>query len=199
MGLVAKDSGGNDFTPPPQGTHPAVCCAVIDLGTQYSEKWKKQSRKVLLGWELDCDERGDGEPHVAWRRYTTSLHAKAGLRSMLEAWRGRNFTAEELAGFDLRNILGKGCIVTVTHNERDGVTYANVASVGALPKKMAVPTLRTKPILFDVDAPDMEVFAAFREKLQEVIKASAEWKERAGGDGVGEPAHGLLDDDPIPF
>ena len=110
MGLMAKDSGGGDYTPPPQGTHPAVCCAVIDLGTQHSELYDKWQQKVLLGWELDADPpRDDGAPHTAWRRFTLSLHQKAGLRAVLEAWRGKNFTGEELAGFDLATVAGKGC------------------------------------------------------------------------------------------
>ena len=34
MGLIAKKSGGGDFTPVPPGMHLARCYRVIDLGTQ---------------------------------------------------------------------------------------------------------------------------------------------------------------------
>jgi len=202
MGLTARDSGGGDFTPAPEGTHPATCMAVIDLGTQYNERWKKQQHKVLIGWELDTDEkRGDGEPFIAWRRYTMSLHEKAGLRKDLEAWRGRKFTTEELAGFDLHNILGKPCVLTITHTVTDGNTYANVASVAALPKRMGAPASVAKQILFDVDSPDMGVFSEFSEKLQEKIRACAEWRDANGGTAAGPigdepPPHG---EDDIPF
>jgi hypothetical protein len=197
MGLTAKDSGG-DFELPPQGTHPATCCAIIDLGTQYSEKWKKHAHKVLLGWELGTDDkRNDGQAHAVWQRFTVSLHAKAGLRRVLEAWRGRSFTAEELSGFDLKNVAGKGCIITVMHKDVEGKTYANIASVSALPRQMTAPVLAKAPTLFDIDKPDMDVFNAFSEKLQELIKSSAEWKSSTGtGAADGPPP---LGDDDIPF
>lgn len=203
MGLTARDNGGGDYTPSPEGTHPATCTAVIDLGTQYSDRWKKQQHRVLIGWELDTDEkRSDGAPFVAWRRYTMSLHEKGSLRKDLEAWRGRKFTAEELQGFSLKNILGKPCILTITHTNNDGTTYANVASVAALPKRMGAPAAPAKLILFDIDEPDMAVFADFGEKLQAQIKASAEWKE-ADGRGAGEPPSYLgeapLPEEDIPF
>jgi hypothetical protein len=152
---------------------------------------------VLLGWELECEpEREDGTPHVVWRRYTVSLHKKAEMRKTLEAWRGKNFTQEELDGFDLKNIAGKGCIITITHTEKDGQTYANIASVSALPKKMPAPTLSKPPTLFDVDEPDQAVFAAFSEKLQDLIRSSAEWQRRAEAGGEQPPPVG---DDDIPF
>jgi hypothetical protein len=161
MGLTAKDSGGGDYSPAPQGTHPAVCFAVIDLGTQYSEQYKRHAHKVALGWELDADPpRDDGSPHMAWKRYTLSLHKKAGLRAMLEAWRGRAFTEQELAGFDLRNILGKGCLISLIHEEREGNKYANISAVSALPKGMAPPTPSKEPVLFDMDEPNEAVFSS---------------------------------------
>jgi hypothetical protein len=38
------------------------------------------------------------------------------------AWRGREFTPEELKGFHLKNILGAWCMISVVHNENDGKT-----------------------------------------------------------------------------
>lgn len=200
MGLTAKDSGGN-FVPPPSGTHPGVCCAIIDLGTQYSEQWNKHQHKVSIGWELECEPmRDDGSPHTVWKRFTVSLHKKSDLRHVLEAWRGRSFTTEELEGFNLKNVLGKGCMITLTHQEKDGNTYANIASVSALPKKMPSPTVSKAPIMFDLDEPDMALFATFSTKLQDLIKASAEWKERTGeAAGAADEQPPPHDDDSIPF
>ena len=190
MGLTARDSGGGDYTPPPQGTHPAVCVAVIDLGTQHSELYDKWQAKVLLGWELDADPpRTDGAPHTAWKRFTLSLHQKAGLRAALEAWRGRNFTAEELAGFDLKNVAGEGCLVTITHVEREGKRYANVAGISALPKGLSAPAASKDPTIFCVDEPDEAIFAALSDRLKDTIRNSQEWRD-------GAPPPG---DDDIPF
>jgi len=197
MGLTAKDSGGN-YILPPQGTHAGVCCAVIDLGTHYDERWKKRQHKVLIGWELDAEPvRDDGLPHMVWNRYTVSLHEKAGLRKMLEAWRSRSFTPEELEGFDLKNIAGKGCLITLTHEEKEGKKYSNIASVSALPKQMQAPATSKAPVLFNIDEPDEAVFAEFSERLQDTIRSSDEWKERATGTvGDGAPPPG---DDDVPF
>lgn len=76
------------------------------------------------------------------QRYTLSLHEKSKLRPMLEAWRGRKFTNEELEGFDLERLLGANCQVQVCHNiSSDGQVYANVQAVVPAAKgaaKMAV-------------------------------------------------------------
>lgn len=199
MSLTARDSGGGSYTPAPEGTHAAVCFSVIDLGTQYAEKWGKHQHKVLLGWELDCEEkRDDGGPLTVWRRYTMSLHAKAGLRKDLESWRGKKFTAEELNGFGLDKLLGKGCLITITHQEREGSTYANVAAISALPRGMT-PVKPTAPlVLFDIDAPDMALFATFGDRLREQIESATEWQDRSEA-GPAEHGGGSVDADDIPF
>ena len=200
MGLVAKDSGGGDYTPVPQGTHPAVCCAVIDLGTQRSDLYDKWQQKVLLGWEVDADPaRTDGLPHTVWRRFTLSLHQKAGLRAVLEAWRGRQFTPEELAGFNLEAIAGTGCLVTVTHVEREGKKFSNVAGVSALPKGLTAPAATKPPTIFRVDEPDEAIFAAFSDRLKDTIRQSQEWRDRQEGAAtIGNDAPPPGDDD-VPF
>jgi hypothetical protein len=70
------------------------------------------------------------------------LHEKASLRRDLESWRGRAFTDKELEGFDLENLLLKGCLINVIHEQRGGATFANVAGVMRLPKEMTAPRLQ---------------------------------------------------------
>lgn len=71
----------------------------------------------------------DGRPFTVRKIYTASLHEKSNLHKDLKAWRGRPFTAEELAGFDLEKVLGAPCQVLVQHTEKDGSVWANVAAV----------------------------------------------------------------------
>lgn len=197
MSLTAKNSGA-DFVLAPEGTHPAVCVAVIDIGTHYDERFKKRQHKVSIGWELDADPpREDGEPHMTWQRYTVSLHEKAKLRKMLEAWRSRSFTEEELEGFDLKQIVSKGCLISIIHEERDGKKYANIAAVSALPKQMQAPRMSKEAVIFDIDEPDEQLFSSFSERLQDTIRSSDEWKARATGT-VGDDAPPPGDDD-VPF
>lgn len=143
MPIYASAGSGTKFQPAPAGTHAAVCCDVRDLGvleTTWQGETKKQ-HKVLLSWQID-ELRDDGKPYLISRRYTCSLHEKAGLRKDLEAWRGRAFTEAELHQFDLETILGKGCLLNVVHKQSGGDTYANVAGVMALPRGMTAPTVR---------------------------------------------------------
>jgi len=133
MALTAKDPGGAGYTPPEEGVFQAVCYGLFDLGLQYSEKWDKTAHRVLLSWELPeqrMEIERDGKtlnlPRAISREYTLSLHKKAQLRKDLEAWRGRIFTAEELAGFDLQKILGSNCMIQVLHTKKDDKTYANI-------------------------------------------------------------------------
>ena len=162
----------------PEGVHVAICTQVIDLGTQHNQRWNKDQRKVLIGWELANIHNSQGEPFLVWRRFTASLSPKAALRQILESWRGRAFTEDELQGFDLRKLLNAPCQVAIVHNESDeGMTYANVQNVMGIPQGLERPHPVSDLVMFELgDNPDWDVFATFREKLQETIKSSPEYK-----------------------
>lgn len=189
MGLIAKDSGGGDFTPAPPGMHRAVCAQIIDIGHQFSKFYGKESHKILIGWELADEVGEDGKRLMVWKRYTLSLSTKAALYGDLISWRGVAFTPEELDGFDLKKILGAPCQLNVVHQKSDDgkKTYANVQSVNPLGKGMEKPKA-DKTLVFDIDSPDMEVFGAFSENLQKTIQESTEWRERNGGSNGARPA-----------
>lgn len=122
------------FTPAPEGTHQAVCVDVIDHG-EMETAWGKK-RKVTIRWQLN-ELMEDGRPFIAQKRYTASLHEKAVLRHELEAWRGRAFTFDELAQFDLDTVIGVNCLLSIMHKKGDkGGTFANVMNVAPLIKGM---------------------------------------------------------------
>lgn len=216
MGFIAKDSGGGNFKRVPAGVYIGRCYSLIDLGTQTTtgQFGEKQQHKIRIGWELfGEDEQGqpltidiDGKamPMTISKSYTVSLHEKAGLRKDLQAWRGREFTEEEAKAFDVSKLMGAYCMVNVTTSETNGKTYSNVAGLTPLPGalKNAKPAAVHALVSFDLDDPDMEVFASFHEKLQEAIKKSPEWK-RLGktseppADDNGPPSD--WPDDDIPF
>ena len=140
MPIYAKSSGGTQYAPAPSGTFAAVCVDVVDMGL-VKVSWggkEKSQHKITIVWQID-EERDDGKPHAVRKRYTLSLHEKAQLRKDLEAWRGRPFTDEELQGFDVETVIGVGAMVSIIHNQKDGSTYANVASVSRMPKGMQPP------------------------------------------------------------
>lgn len=208
MTLVATDSGGGDYELPKQGGALAICCQVIDLGTQESHWGAKH--KVLLGWELpkQASQNNGGRPLLIWQRYTLSTNELAKLRQHLEGWRGRAFTPEEVKAFDLKNVLDKPCYLNIIHETNDGKTFANVSSIMPVPDEMkgSIPERINDLILFDIDRfaePDMQkLFNTFREKLKETILNSVELKGENGKTataGTDYQEHEPLTDDDIPF
>jgi len=193
MAFIAQDTGGGDFKRVPPGVHIGRCYSLIDLGSQKVEFQGdvKIQHKILVRWELfGEDEDGqpltiemDGRtmPMTISKRYTLSLSSKARLRQDLESWRGRGFTDEEAKGFDVSKLLGAYCMVNVTHNETNGKTYSNVASLTPLPGalKHAKPDPVHPNQTFDLDNPDMALFETLHEKLQDTIRESAEWVARS--------------------
>jgi hypothetical protein len=218
MGFIAKDSGGGNFKRVPAGVHIGRCYSLIDLGTQETsgQFGVKMQHKIRIGWELfGEDETGapltvdvDGKqmPMTISKSYTVSLHEKASLRKDLSAWRGKDFTEEEARSFDVSKLLGAYCMVNVTTSETNGKTYSNVAGLTPMPAalKNSKPAGVHEFVRFDLDEPDMAVFATFHEKLQEAIKRSPEWAQKHGTKHR-EPAmagggSGFDDmDDDIPF
>lgn len=163
MAIIATDNGGGgDFKAVAQGTHVAVCYMVIDLGKQRDE-YQGQARvqhKIYIRWELPNErvqwEDKDGisreGPSSIGKFYTLSLHEKSALRGDLERWRGRAFSPEELAGFDVSKLLGVPCMVTVTHKESNGRIRDGVSGVAGVPKGMPKPEKAENPlILYDND------------------------------------------------
>ncbi len=200
--LTVSESKTGNFEMPPAGPIAARCSRLIDLGTQESsfEGETKHQRKVLVTWEL-AELRSDGTPFVISRRFGLSLHEKAALRGFLQAWRGRPFTAEELAGFDLSKLLSAPCLLNIMHTQRNAKDYANIASISPLPKGMTAPELSAPGVLFDIDAPDAPAsFLSLSDNLQTTIASSPEWQARiASGNVIEPPAAVALVDDDIPF
>ena len=188
--IIAKrnSSGTGDFKLPPPGSFLARLYRIIDLGTQTTE-WmgkKKMQRKVLCMFELHGEDNDgnplvmdDGKPMVVSKRYTLSLDEKATLLKDLQAWRGKEFTQEELDGFSLEVLLGKFCMVSITHSEYQDKTYANIASISQVPaalKKLGEPVGVNETLMFSIDPWDREKFDKLSQGLQDLIKKSAEYR-----------------------
>lgn len=139
MPIIAKEPKGGNFIPAPPGTHAAVCVDVIDLGMLEVNFGGKASKKhkIRIAWQID-EVMEDNKPFLVQKRYTLSLHQKAQLRKDLESWRGKQFSPEELEGFDVENLIGVNCLLNVIQevSAKDGKTYSNIASIMRLPKSM---------------------------------------------------------------
>ncbi len=224
MGLTAKDPGGSDdFQPVPYGVSQAICCAVVDLGTQLNPLFNKEAYKVLIMWEFPehrIQIQKDGElekemPMVISRMYRLSLHVKSDLRKDLEAWRQRPFDEKELEGFNLSKLLGVNANIQVVHVKKQvsgkEKVYANVSAIMGLMKNQTKLDLEHEEIMYEIDSgeplPDL-----LPDWIGNIIRLSPEYRKLHSDDGQypgaqnssqGEPAPsgtgGPLYDDDIPF
>ena len=132
-----------EFKIAPVGLHMARLFKFVDLGHQAIE-WAgttKIMHKVDLVWELHGDDEDgnplttdDGKPLIVTKRYTVSLGDQARLRQDLESWSNKKMTTEDRKNFDLKNLLGKFCMVNITHSE-DG-KFANISGISPVPSAL---------------------------------------------------------------
>lgn len=155
MSLIAKSSGNGDFEPIQQGTHIARCIRVYDLGTQQNTMFNNSSHKVMLVFEIPDSkiENKDGEimPMLQSKEYTLSLAEKANLRRDLISWRGKDFTEEEAAGFDVTKVLGAPCMLSIAHKKNEkGKVYANITSIMKPPKGLECPPAAHEMFIYEI-------------------------------------------------
>lgn len=177
--IVSRNSSSAPLEPLSTGTKLARCIGLIDLGTQNDEYEGKVNvaRKVRIVWELPSDTHGDGVPFVIGKNYTLSLGDKATLRKDLVAWRnGTEFTEQDLDGFDLRAILGKGCFLSVGQNRNK---KAVVNSVMALSKGIPLPEQHHPMQYLSFDDPasiDLKLIDAQPDFIKSMIRRSPEFE-----------------------
>jgi hypothetical protein len=205
MAIMAKQSGG-DFKLVPEDSHPAICDLVVDLGVQAGGRFDPK-HQVYLRWQIPSvrvEYEKDGEkvnaPAIIGRTFTLSLSAKSNLRPFLKAWRGKDFTAEEVRGFDITKLAGQPCLLSVTHYETDGgEKRAEAAGAMKLPAGMDKPKLEGEVIVYDDEHQDN--FDKLRPWLQEKIKGQIIERDepKRGRDEQQTQAFDDELDDSVPF
>jgi hypothetical protein len=214
MSFIVEDKGGN-FERCPAGMHLGRCYRIVDLGTQKSEYMGqvKYLHKIMVGWEIHgTDDSGktiqmkDGRPFAIFKNYTLSWSEKANLRLDLQSWRGKSFTQEEMRKFDLKNVLGAWCMLNVIERAgQNGNTYANVDGITPVPsmiKQNGLPEAVNPNEIFNLQTPDMAIFANFSDHLKAKITASPEWERlKDSSPSVAKAAAKIADDqdEDIPF
>jgi len=184
--IISANTSGSSIAPLEAGTYPAICYGLVDIGWQYNEAYKKSSPKIIIMWEIPGETitiDGEEKSRVISQTYTVSLNEKATLRKDLTSWRGKDFTDEELKAFDIRSILNVPCLLNIIHKESNGRTYANISGIMKLPKGVKVPRGTMEPIIFDLDASDLDEIKELPEWIQKKIQESDTYKERLAGIG----------------
>ena len=206
MPLLASDKGGKGFDPVAEGVHNAVCYSVVDLGHHLDEKFGKRNHNILITWELPSERieiEKDGVKHnlprAISKKYTLSLNEKANLRKDLQTWRGRVFTEKELEGFDIKNLLGKSCMIQVIHNKKGDKTYANITAIMLLMKGVAPLTPENPLVFYSMEDHRDQIPKEVPEWVRDIIKTSDEFQLFKPVEEQSQTGHAVDDNDDIPF
>ena len=176
--MKIKDRAKPKAPPVEPGVYMAVCIGFIDLGEQYSEKFKSYSYKGMYVWELPGETielDGEQKPRQLSKEFTISGSSKGNLRKFIESWNGKTYSDEEFMELDLFDQVGKSCQLNVVLNETK--EYANVDNIMPIPRGFPAPTTETKPVKWDMEHWDDAVFAELPEWIQDKIKKSTEYQK----------------------
>lgn len=176
--MKIKDRAKPKTPPVEPGVYIAICVGVIDMGEQFSEKFKNYANKLKIVWELvgeTVEVDGVQQPRQLSKEFTFSTSKKGNLRSFLQSWNTKTYTDDEFGELDIFDQLGKACQLTVVLSETK--EYSNVENIMALPRGFQVPTTDTPFIQWDMDAWDDNVFQKLPEWVQEQIKKSTQYQK----------------------
>ncbi len=171
--------GGNDFKRAPAGSHISVCNLVADCGLQPGFEGKPQ-RKLYIRFEIPeerVEYEKDGKqvegPLTIGSFYTASMNEKATLRKQLEGWRGKAFSDDEAAAFDVSKLLGQAAMLNVIEKDVNGKVYSNIAGLSKLPRGMTAPEAENPLLYFDAESSSADLDALpkwLREKIEGQIR-----------------------------
>tara|TARA_R110000737_G_scaffold313989_2_gene323563 strand:- start:174 stop:887 length:714 start_codon:yes stop_codon:yes gene_type:complete len=237
MGLTVSNSRGS-FENLEPGRYQATCYKLIDAGTReesYQDGPLRKRHVVYVYWEVTARQEvdsgsehwetvrmADGRPFSASKKYTASLNENAALFKDLKSWRGKPFTDEDLAGFELPKVLGVTAELELIMQNKDS-DKVKVEGVykpeGGMKKADTINDVQ----LFDIDVYAQEfsgessddsklmcdIVADMPPWLQEMVEDSFEIKaaqanapaEKSVPGGLADLAKdtAAIDDDDIPF
>ena len=215
MAITATNSGSHkDFEPIEAGTYAARCISMIEIGTitETFQGEEKQMRKVRITWELPTEqkvfkEENGEQPYVVSKEFTLSMHEKATLRKYLQDWRGQAFTEAEAKAFDISVLLGKPCMLSITHrvSEKNGKTYAEIAGVSKMMKGLECPPQINPTTELSYDNFVWDTYNNLPQYLRDKIADSEEFKrmqsftdyEKAAKDKADREMAGMLTEDEV--
>ena len=176
--MKIKDRARPKAPPVEPGVYMAVCIGIVDLGEQYSEKFKSYSNKVKFVWALPGETitiDGKEEERQLSKEFTLSISKKGSLRGFLESWNGVSYTDEEFGELDLFGQLGKACQLQVVLN--DTKEYSNVANLMPIPRGFPTPQSRSEMYTWDMDHWDDARFEKLPEWTRDQIKKSTQYQK----------------------
>lgn len=169
------------------GVYKARIVQIIDFGVQpqraFQGKEKPPAQEIGITYELldefMKDEDGnDLEDKPRWISENFPLHSlKADMAKSTKRYKALDPT-EEFGG-NWPDLIEYPCMVTIINNPgKEGKVYDNVGNVSAMRPRDAAnaPELVNEAKVFDLDAPDMEVFNKLPKWIQDKIKGNLGFK-----------------------
>ncbi len=183
-------------TLPPAGTHVARVFSIVHLGTHKKEgkdgkPWEVAESRITFELPLETKVFKEGDapkPIVITKKYTESLGEKSNLRKLIEAVIGVSLIDAEAYAFDMHEIIGKSCMITIKHkvNESNNEKYAYVESTNALMKGVECPPQVNPSYIFTVVPFEDDKFSKLPEFIQKEIMESPEYKNRLTDEQKGQ-------------
>lgn len=190
MSFPVRDTGGEEIPPLTQKMHHAVTFLLVDIGTQLNQHFQTYSKELVIGWEVPSErytweDKDTGEKteraKMITRRFTASLARSSHLKAILETWRNKPFSEDELKNFDLSTILGINGYIQVMHKptKRGGI-FPEVSAVMPLPPGTATLKPEREIIQFHMST-DTVIPENMPNWIKKRILASPEWLQISGG------------------
>lgn len=195
MALNAKNIKGNNAERVEQpniepGTYPARLVQIIDLGLQAQRPYKGQDKppvqEIMLTYELVdtfmVDKDGnDVEDKPRWISETLPFYGLYADKAK-STQRYNAFDPNGDFGGDFSKAIEQPVNVTIVNNAgQNGKIYDNVATISTMRQRDAdkCPELVNPAKVFDLDAPDMEVFNSLPQWIQDKIKENLNYEGSA--------------------
>lgn len=184
------------------GTYIARCIGMIHIGTvEYDWQGQKaQSNKVRITFELPTEtkvfkEGDEPKPFVISAEYSLSFGKKAKLRPILEAWRGKAFTEEEMDNFDVSKLVGVPAFISILENEKG---YSEIATISKLPKGTECPPQINPSQVLDYENWNQDLFDKLPDFIKNKMITTPEYQAMKG---IGEKPKYPTEPDPnsVPF
>lgn len=170
-----------------EGNYIARVCKIVYMGTVEGEyKGEKNADyKVNITWELPTEMKvwKEGEPEmptIISKKYTLSMGKKSNLRPIVEGIRG-GMKDEEAYDYDLDDLLGKTCLLSVTYGVSETGKEKQNVSTSKVMKGMTIPDAVNEPVILSYSNWNTDVFNALPEFIRNEMKSTPEYKSEIEG------------------
>jgi len=195
-------SGGSKIPRLEDGMYPARLYSLVDLGLQHRDPYQGQEKsdcnQIIFTFEFPNEKvevNDEMKPRILGKTYNVFSSENAALPVLIQTLDPTGELTD--GGADLGKLVGAPCMVEV------GSTSGGKAKVKAVSppmKGMDIPEGELKPLVFDYDSPDLNVYEQLPQWIQDQLRASVGYLQSPLAPLVGPdepaPAKAVAEDAP---